>query len=147
MKKFVLAIAAMVASLLMATSCKDTVNGFVYNVNLEGNATGDVVVTFPNGSLELNGQAGILFAYSNDTTLVGKSVEDGLVLGAAVESEDKDVRAFATSVNNGFSVALKDAQAGGTYHVRVYGYAKEPNTGIVIAIDKTFDYPAPVDAE
>ena len=145
MKKFFLGIAAMLMA-FMLTSCRDTVNGFVYNVNVEGNATGDVVVTFPNGSLELDGQAGLVFAYSNDTTLV-KGVGDELLLGAAVESEDKDVRAFATSVNNGFSVALKDAQAGGTYHVRVHGYAKEPNTGIILAIDKTFDYPAPIDAE
>ena len=147
MKKFVLAIAAMFASLVMMTSCKETVNGFVYNVNVEGSANGDVVVTFPNGSLELNGQAGLLFAYSNDTTKVAKVVEDGLALGAAAESQDEDVRAFATSVDNGFSVALKDAQAGGSFHVRVHGYAKEPNTGLVVLIDKTFDYPAPVDAE
>ena len=146
MKKFFLAIAVMLTA-LVATSCKDTVNGFVYNVNVEGNASGDVVVTFPNGSLELNGQAGLLFAYSNDTTVATKGAQDELPLGAAVESEDKDVREFATSVDNGFSVTLKDAEAGGTYHVRVYGYAKEPNTGIIIAIDKTFDYPAPVDAE
>ena len=146
MKKFFLAIAVMLTA-FMATSCKDTVSGIVYNVNVEGNASGDVVVTFPNGSLELNGQAGLLFAYSNDTAVNVRKAEDGIVLGAAVESEDEDVREFANTVETGFSVALKDAQAGGTYHVRVYGYAKEPTTGITILIDKTFDYPAPVDAE
>ena len=146
MKKFLLALAVMLGALAM-TSCKETVNGFVYSVNVEGNASGDVVVTFPNGNLELDGQVALAFAYSNDNAPATKNVEDGLALGAAVESEDEDVRAFATSVNNGFSVALKDAEAGGTYHVRIYGYAKEPTTGLVIAIDKTFDYPAPVDAE
>lgn len=145
MKRFAFAIAAMVASLMMATSCKDTVNGFLYNVNVDGDAAGDVIVTFPNGRLELDGQAGLTFAYSNDTTLTVKNTEDGLLLGAAVESENKDVRTFATSVNNGFSVALKDADAGGSYHIRVHGYAKEPNTGIIIAIDKTFDYPEVAD--
>lgn len=147
MKRFIIAIATMLIGLATMTSCKDTVNGFLYNVKVEGSASGDVVVTFPNGNLELDGNAGLVFAYSNDTTLVARNAEDGLLLGAAVESNDKDVRTFATSVNNGFSVSLKDAQAGGEYHVRVVGYAKEPNTGIVIAIDKSFDYPAPVDAE
>ena len=137
----------MLIGLATMTSCKDTVNGFLYNVKVDGSASGDVVVTFPNGSLELDGKAGLVFAYSNDTTLVARNAEEGLLLGAAVESEDKDVRTFATSVNNGFSVSLKDAAAGGEYHVRVVGYAKEPNTGIVIAIDKSFDYPAPIDAE
>lgn len=147
MKRFIIAIATMLIGLATMTSCKDTVNGFLYNVKVEGSASGDVVVTFPNGNLELDGKAGLVFAYSNDTTLVARNAEDGLLLGAAVESNDKDVRTFATSVNNGFSVSLKDTQAGGEYHVRVVGYAKEPNTGIVIAIDKSFDYPAPVDAE
>lgn len=146
MKKFILAIAAMLISLVTMTSCKDTVNGFLYNVKVDGTATGDVVFTFPNGNLELDGQAGLIFAYSNDTTVVAPA-DGGLRLGAAVESEDKDVRTFATSVNNGFSVALKDTEAGGEYHVRIVGYAKEPNTGIIIAIDKSFDYPAPIDAE
>ncbi len=145
MRKFVLALAAMVASFMM-TSCKDTVNGFLYNVNVEGNATGDVVVTFPNGSLELDGQAGILFAYSNDSTLVKKTPEDGLLLGAAVQSDDVKTQKFAAAVNNGFSVAFKDAETKGTYHIRVKGYAKEPNTGVVLYIDKQFDYPL-VDAE
>ena len=58
----------------------------------------------------------------------------------------KEVKAFASTVNNSFNVALKDAAAGGSYFVHVHGYAKEPNTGIVIAIDKTFAYP-PVNKE
>ena len=147
MKKLIIAIAAMLIGLTTMTSCKDTVGGILYNVKVDGNASGDVVVTFPNGSLELDGKAGLVFAYSNDTTLVTRRAEDDLLLGDAIESQDKDIRTFATSVNEGFSVALKDTKAGGEYHVHITGYAKEPNTGIVIAIDKSFDYPAPVDAE
>ena len=144
MKKFFIAIAMMFATLI-ATSCKDTVNGFVYNVNVEGKASGDVVVTFPNGSLELNGQAGLLFAYSNDVPTNRDAKVAGVALSEAAESENADVREFANSLESGFSVALKDTKAEGTYHVRIYGYAKEPTTGITITIDKTFDYPAPVD--
>lgn len=163
MKK-VLAILMMAVAMLAMTSCKDKL-GVVYNVAIDGNASGDVVVTFPNGDLELNGETALLFHYSNETdttpvvevvdpnvvtdttsvladsTAVAELAEGELLLGAALTSEDKDVRTFATAVNDGFSVSLKDAKAGGSYHVHIYGYAKEPNTGIVIVIDKSFDYP------
>ena len=147
MKKLIIAVVALFVGLMTVTSCKETVNGFLYNVKVDGTAAGDVLVTFPNGSLELDGKAGLAFAYSNDTTVVTRNADDEVLLGAAMESEDKDVREFATSVNDGFSVTLKDTEAGGEYHVRVVGYAKEPNTGLMIAIDKSFDYPAPIDAE
>lgn len=122
-------------------SCKDVISGVVYNVNVDGNAKGDVVVTFPDGNLELNGEAGLLFNYSNDTTVVASN----LLLEDAMKSTDKKTSKFANNLNNGFNVAMKEAGAEGSYHVRISGYAKEPKSGIVIAIDKTFDYPAPVD--
>ena len=163
MKK-ILVILMMAVAMLAMTSCKDKL-GVVYNVAIDGNASGDVVVTFPNGDLELNGETALLFHYSNetdtthsvgvadpnvatdtvaalaDTTAVAEPADGELLLGAALVSEDKDVRTFATAVNDGFSVSLKDAKAGGSYHVHIYGYAKEPNTGITIVIDKSFDYP------
>ena len=157
MKK--LMILLMAIAMFAVTSCKDTVNGFVYNVNVEGNAAGEVVVVFPNGSLDLGGDANLLFHYSNDTDTTNvidiaaldevvdsTFVDDELPLGAALESENKDVKNFATAVNGGFSVALKNPELGGSYCVRVYGYAKEPNTGFVILIDKVFQYPVPEEA-
>lgn len=138
MKK-IFAILAMAIAMIAMTSCKDNL-GVLYNVALEGNASGDVVVTFPNGDLELNGSAALLFHYSNDTTAV-KAAESAPLLGAALESDNEEVRNFANAIDDTFSVRFKDAQAGGSYHVRVTGYAKEPTTGIVILIDKSFDYP------
>ena len=137
MKK-IFTILAMAIAMFAMTSCKDTL-GIVYNVAIEGDATGDVVVTFPNGDFELNGQAGLAFHYSNDTE--AKAVTDGTVLGAALESDNAEVRDFANAINDGFSVSFKDTKAGGSYHVHITGYAKEPNTGITVLIDKTFDYP------
>ena len=142
MKKIFILFAMMFA--FMFTSCKDSVGGFLYNVNVDGSAKGDVVVTFPNGNLELNGDAGLAFKYSNDTTLVKSGVKDEVLLGAALDSDKEETRTFATSVNNGFSVALKDASAEGSFHVHIHGYAKEPKTGLVIYIDRTYDYPEPV---
>lgn len=137
MKK-IFTILAMAIAMFAMTSCKDTL-GIVYNVAIEGNATGDVVVTFPNGDFELDGQAGLAFHYSNDAE--AKEATDGTVLGAALESDNAEVRDFANTVNDGFSVSFKDTKAGGSYHVHITGYAKEPNTGITVLIDKTFDYP------
>ena len=56
------------------------------------------------------------------------------------------MKTFATAVDGGFSVALKSPEVGGSYYVRVYGYAKEPNTGFVVLIDKVFQYPVPEEA-
>lgn len=137
MKK-IFTILAMAIAMFAMTSCKDTL-GIVYNVAIEGDATGDVVVTFPNGDFELNGQAGLAFHYSNDTEV--KAATDGTVLGVALESDNVEVRDFANTINDGFSVSFKDTKAGGSYHVHITGYAKEPNTGITVLIDKTFDYP------
>ena len=143
----------MAIAMFAVTSCKDTVNGFVYNVNVEGNAAGDVVVVFPNGNLDLGGDANLLFHYSNDTDTTNvidiaalDVVKDEVPLSAALESENNEVKTFATAVNGGFSVALKNPEVGGSYYVRVYGYAKEPNTGFVVLIDKVFQYPVPEEA-
>lgn len=146
MKKILFLIATVFA-MFMLTSCQDAVSGFLYDVNVEGNAKGDVLVTFPNGSLGLDGDADLAFKYSNDTTIVafGTAIEDCEGFADPDVDESENVQTFAASVNNGFNVVLRDAAAGGEYHIRIHGYAKEPNTGIVIAIDKSFDYPAPVD--
>lgn len=150
MKKFIFAIAAMLVGFAaMMTSCNETVGGFLYNVNVDGNATGDVVVTFPNGELGLNGNVDLAFKYSNDSTIVkyGVSPESVSDLVDPATDERESVQNFAAKVNDGFGVTFKDAEAGGSYHVHIYGYAKEPNTGFIIAIDKVYDYPAPVDNE
>lgn len=143
MKKLFLAIAMMFGA-LAATSCKDTV-AVVYSINVEGSANGDVVVTFPNGNLELNEQTGLLFTYSNDTAPLTKAAVKGVAVEEAAESDQKEVRSLAETIESGFAVTFKDAAAGGEYHVKIHGYAKEPTTGITILIDKSFDYPAPVD--
>ena len=69
MKKILIGLMAILTS-FMITGCKDPVAGIMYDVNIDGNAKGDVVVTFPNGNLDLNGDATLAFKYSNDTTMV-----------------------------------------------------------------------------
>lgn len=149
MKKVFIALAMMFAALLLSSCNETNGGGFLYDVNVDGNAKGDVVVTFPNGSLELDGDANLVFKYSNDTTIVKYGATNEAVADLVDPEVDnrEEVQKFAATANQGFNVALRDAQAGGEYHVRIHGYAKEPNTGFVIAIDKSFDYPAPIDEE
>lgn len=147
MKKFLIYLATIFASFLF-TSCNDSVQGIVYDVNIDGKATGDVVVTFPNGNLNLDGDAALAFKYSNDTTIVQMGKRAIAVKGLTDPKLDtrKEVQQLYTTANQSFDVKLKDTEAGGTYFVHIHGYAKEPNTGIVVAIDKTFQYP-PVNKE
>jgi hypothetical protein len=135
MKKFLLTLAVAAFS-LFCTSCDPQV-GILYNVSIDGSVAGDVVVTFPNGSLDLNGNTNLMFKYSNDTTVVN----NGILLSEALQSNDAKVAAFASEVDNEFNVSLKSTELEGTYDVWIHGYAKEPTTGIVIAIDKEFKYP------
>lgn len=142
MKKFLIGLAIFIIAFL-STSCRPEVNGFVYDVNIDGNASGNVLVTFPNGSLDLDGSTTLAFKYSNDTTIV-KYVGDTKLVKGLVDpnvNANKEVQKFNTTVNNSFNVVLNDTDLGGSYYIRIHGYAKEPNTGIVIAIDKTFQYP------
>jgi predicted small secreted protein len=147
MKKFLISLAIAFASFLF-TGCNDPVQGIVYDVNIDGKATGDVVVTFPNGSLNLDGDAALAFKYSNDTTIVQTGKRAVAIKGLTNPELDtrKEVQQLYTTATQSFDVKLKNAEAGGTYFVHVHGYAKEPNTGIVVAIDKTFQYP-PVNEE
>lgn len=147
MKKFLFGLAIVFAG-LMFTSCNDTVNGFVYDVSIDGNANGNVVVTFPNGNLDLDGNVDLTFKYSNDTTIVQYTRNSTTIKGFADPATDdrKEVQELNNAVNESFGVRFKDAEAGGSYCVHITGYAKEPTTGIVIAIDKTFQYP-PVNEE
>lgn len=135
MKKFLITLVAVITSLL-CTSCDPKV-GILYDVNIDGSAAGNVLVTFPNGSLDLNGDTNLAFKYSNDTTIV----KNGIFLSDALMSNDKKVANFASTVNNEFDVVLKDTSLGGAYDVKIHGYAKEPTTGIIITIDKEFKYP------
>ena len=137
MKKFLLTVAVAIAT-FFCNSCDNKV-GILYNVNIDGKAAGDVVVTFPNGKLDLDGAVNLAFVYSNDTTVVSNNC---ILLSNALESNDKEVRNFANTVNNEFDVRLKNPEVAGSYDVKIYGYAKETATGIVIAVNKEFKYPS-----
>lgn len=141
MKKF-FAIMLMAFALVGFQACKEN-NGVsvVYNIAVVGDADGDVTVTFPNGSLELNGQAAVDFAYTNDTTKVvnvfalGDEPMFDYVLGEALESNDAEVKDAAEKVE---ATLVSVNAASGTYYLHVSGFAKETLTGLIFAIDREF---------
>lgn len=133
----VIAMSACFVSCSNSDSTDNKADIFTYNVNIDGDASGDVIVTFPNGSLSLDGDAGILFTYSNDTTAVFTNV----LSESEIAASNDDVKMTAWSnvndyMNNNFKVSAVDA--GGVYDIKITGYVKEPITGLIIAIDRRF---------
>ena len=133
MKKIFASIALMVA-MLFATSC-DPQEGIVYNVTVEGQATGTVTYVVPQveGRFVANGD--LYLKCSNDTTLVASA----LPLGVGLESEENDVAKAAEAVD---AWAQSAFNFDGDYHVRIHGYVKY--YGITFEIDE--EYPQTVDA-
>lgn len=133
MKK-IFGIFMMAFAMFAMVSCDDPNQGFVYDVTVEGDADGIVNVTFPQGSLELNGQAGLAFKWSNDTTVV---------FGVGEVADTEEAAEVTEEAQAPFGVTAAD----GTYFIHVFGYAKEPITGMIVAIDRTFTNRANVEAD
>lgn len=126
-------ILAMAVAMLVASSC-DEQQGVVYNVTVDGQATGVVSYTIPTVQGRFTANGDLFLNCSNDTTLVASTVP----LGAALDSEEADVAKAANEtlawVNSAFNFD-------GDYHVRVHGYVKY--YGITFEIDE--EYPKVVD--
>ena len=133
MKKILASIALMIG-MLFATSC-DKEQGIVYNVTVDGTATGVVSYVIPTVEGRFTADGELYLKCSNDTTLKASSIP----LGAALEGDDTKVAEAATLtdawVNSAFSFD-------GDYHVRVHGFVSY--YGITFEIDEEF--PKEVDA-
>ena len=127
MKKFFASIALMVA-MLFATSC-DPQEGIVYNVTVDGQATGVVTYTVPQVEGRFVADGDLYLRCSNDTTLVAGAMP----LGAGLDSAEGDVAKAAEAAN---AWAQSAFNFDGDYHVRVHGYVKY--YGITFEIDEEF---------
>lgn len=127
MKKFFASIALMVA-MLFATSC-DPQEGIVYNVTVDGQATGVVTYTVPQVEGRFVADGDLYLRCSNDTTLVAGAMP----LGAGLDSAESDVAKAAEAAN---AWAQSAFNFDGDYHVRVHGYVKY--YGITFEIDEEF---------
>lgn len=117
MKKFLL-IAMMVVATLSLSSCEDK-DVVKYNVEITGDAEGDVSVTFPNGLLTLNGDADLAFHYGNATLGVTTITSEELAT-----TKDKKVLKAAKEVNEDVVASFQATSAGGSYYLRIAGYAE-----------------------
>ena len=140
MKKFIclLAVALLMVGLTAGcTSCSNDVHfGIEYSLQSDGQANGNVALTFDGGSFDLNGEADYALNWSN-TILLANQV-DGIPLATALESKDMHTLEAATKVNEWLDNSIKVTSAGGTYDIYVKGYVKETATGLTFAIDRHF---------
>lgn len=129
MKKILL-IAAMAIMVLLAASCKDGEFVVSYNVDVVGDADGNVAVTFPDGTLKMEGTAALSFHYGNAPTGIAP-----LSLSDAMTSNDAKVVKAAKAVSEDYAKKFKVIAASGTYYFHVGGYAEA--YGVKISIDET----------
>ena len=131
MKKLFMVILAaiMMFSFASCNSCsKDDVKfGVEYALNINGDADGDVAVTFDQGALKLNGTAALDFVVSNmDTVAVNGDLPllDSLLISndlktvEAAEAMSAEVDKFAATA------------ASGTYDLYLKGRVRERVTGL-----------------
>lgn len=129
MKKIFL-IAAMAIMALSAVSCKDGEFVVSYNVDVIGDADGNVAVTFPDGTLNMDGTAALNFHYGNVPTGIAT-----VSLADAMASNDAKVVKAAKAVSEDYAKNFKATAASGTYYFHVGGYAEA--YGVKISIDET----------
>lgn len=121
------------AALLAATSCKGQLE-FVYRADICGDADGHVLVTFPDGKLNLNGDANLAFTYANDSLEVEQFFRTPEQVELQGDWRSENVMRQAMPYVDAFNVT----SAGGTYDVLIKGYVTEKKTGISFKIDKRF---------
>lgn len=120
---------------LFAQSC-DKQEKVLYNVRITGDADGDVALTFPDGSLNLDGTAGIDFHYGNTSDSLSVANADIPVIEDALCAKKASTRKAAKAIWNDFGKAFGIKAAKGTYWVHLYGTADI--FGIEVKIDHTY---------
>lgn len=133
MKK-ILSFLAIAITALLLTACKETQTGIVWNLKAEAAGNGEVVATFPTGSLTAKGDATVVVRSSTDPLLVDAPVL-GAVLAAPQEYDEETVE-FAEEVEQKFESAFNVEVLEGEWKVDIVGYAKHPVTGLYILIDQ-----------
>ena len=109
--------------------------GIEYSLQSDGQANGNVALTFDGGSFTLNGEADYAFTWSN--TILLRDV-GGIPLETALASKDVRTVDAATKVNDWLDNSITFTSAGGTYDIYVKGYVRETATGLTFAIDRHF---------
>lgn len=102
----------------------------LYNINVVGEADGQVDVVFPDGKFAVDGATNLSFTYGNDTTVVFSKVGDFSV-EQGIKSADKEVQRFANDVQ-GLDESISATSAGGTYYLVVDARYYDPITGTEI---------------
>lgn len=117
---FILLMAAVMTLTTVAfcQSCKDTTLAKVeYNVDIVGDADGVINITFPDGLLVFNGDAGVDFHYGN-----AEANARLLTIDDALQSYDPKIIQAAELASREFREAFDVTAASGTYDFTINGF-------------------------
>ena len=106
-----------------------------YSLNLDGQTDGLIDVSYKTIEFVADGTADIKFRMQSDSMLRFKKSD--ISLEKALASNDVNCHEAALKVANDLD-NLKVTSARGTYYIHIIGRAKEPITGLIFDIDRTF---------
>jgi len=123
----------LLAAAMAATSCKGQLE-FVYRADITGDADGHVLVSFPDGRLNINGDANLAFSYANDSLKTRQHFYTPEQINLSTDKKRGEILQCAKPYMDAFNVT----SAGGNYDIYIKGYVTEKKTGITFNIDKRF---------
>lgn len=131
------AVLALAFALTLTTQCERDPLNFEYAFNIDGHATGDVLVTFPGGDLNLEGSSKLGFNYASVPPSKFFSYPMPVyTVDSLSNSSKRHYRKLAKVVDSDYDSKFTASSASGTYYLHITGMVKEYFTGIEIKIDK-----------
>jgi len=146
MKKLLLCVGVVCLTLLCTlfsscNKCSGNANNYVdkiqYSLTIDGQTDGLVDVTYKTIEFQANGTADLKFkTHSSDSLL--QALKSDMNLDKALISNNKLYQEAASRVATDLDEFRVTSGADGHYYIHITGFAKEPITGLVFAIDRTF---------
>jgi len=141
MKKFLLFAVIALIAVTAFTSCdkdkKDNGFGIVYSTNIDGEGEGQFQVTFPQGSVAMNGNATLNFLISNDKSiLTAATVTKDQILTSGDTEKIKVLNQCADFIATQYAIQDVDTEGSGTYDFWIKGYIMEKMTGLKFEINR-----------
>lgn len=137
MKKILYLFVALTLLVIGVSACTDDAFSFEYSFNIDGHATGDVDVTFPDGDLTLKGNAELEFNYASVPATKASLVQfHPATVDELQTSAKKSYRHVADVFLADYDAAFTAYAAEGTYYLHITGSVKEKLTGVEVKIDK-----------
>lgn len=136
MKNFITFLAAALALLICAVSCKNEPFSFEYSFNIDGHANGDASVMFPGGELAVKGDSELQFSYNSASFELLRKGAPLYTVQDLREIGKKNYSKVASLAEDRYEAKFKATSTSGTYYFHIVGVVHEKLTGLDIKIDK-----------